>query len=343
MYFISTLILAFAFKFICMQMNWRAEAFGGLPLIVWDMWIYFVIMFFFSPDFVASIRRGIEIQSLLLGFSNRSARCRNAKTDDCACLRNVFLVSQIDKWTFGFVVLINRHIYSGLYSFIHHTRTLRADPSMDSRMKGNNNKKTQIHAKTNRNGRSTSQMIINCLRTVSHQGWIKNYNKPSPNKNENNWLFGNKCPANEWEMWPIVKYGQWPPFNYLFISSWSSLLMDDLKMFLELPSIFLNGQVFDILWSDPQHNEGCQPNGLRGAGTYYGPDVTQNFLQKNKLVFLVRSHECKHDGYEIVHGGKVRSENVLHGKSVSFQGIHCCSVLVRVFFFLLSHSNTRCK
>ncbi|XP_055314894.1 serine/threonine-protein phosphatase rdgC [Sitodiplosis mosellana] len=64
-------------------------------------------------------------------------------------------------------------------------------------------------------------------------------------------------------------------------------------------------QVFDILWSDPQHNEGCQPNGLRGAGTYYGPDVTQNFLQKNKLVFLVRSHECKHDGYEIVHGGKV--------------------------------------
>lgn len=65
-------------------------------------------------------------------------------------------------------------------------------------------------------------------------------------------------------------------------------------------------QVFDILWSDPQHNEGCQPNGLRGAGTYFGPDVTQNFLQKNKLVFLVRSHECKHDGYELVHGGKVR-------------------------------------
>ena len=63
--------------------------------------------------------------------------------------------------------------------------------------------------------------------------------------------------------------------------------------------------MFDILWSDPQHNEGCQPNGLRGAGTYFGPDVTYNFLQKNKLVFLVRSHECKHDGYEIVHSGKV--------------------------------------
>lgn len=64
-------------------------------------------------------------------------------------------------------------------------------------------------------------------------------------------------------------------------------------------------QVFDILWSDPQHNSGCQPNSLRGAGTYFGPDVTLNFLQKNKLVFLVRSHECKHEGYEVIHNEKV--------------------------------------
>lgn len=77
-------------------------------------------------------------------------------------------------------------------------------------------------------------------------------------------------------------------------------------------SVCIVVQVFDILWSDPQHNEGCQPNGLRGAGTYYGPDVTQNFLQKNKLVFLVRSHECKHDGYEIVHGGKVMKNTHTH-------------------------------
>lgn len=68
-------------------------------------------------------------------------------------------------------------------------------------------------------------------------------------------------------------------------------------------------QVFDILWSDPQHNEGCQPNGLRGAGTYFGPDVTMAFLQKYKLVFLVRSHECKHEGYDHMHDGKVRSLN----------------------------------
>ncbi|XP_058834383.1 serine/threonine-protein phosphatase rdgC isoform X2 [Topomyia yanbarensis] len=64
-------------------------------------------------------------------------------------------------------------------------------------------------------------------------------------------------------------------------------------------------QVFDILWSDPQHNEGCRPNSLRGAGTYFGPDVTNKFLQRYKLQYLVRSHECKPDGHEIMHGGKV--------------------------------------
>lgn len=77
-------------------------------------------------------------------------------------------------------------------------------------------------------------------------------------------------------------------------------------------------QVFDILWSDPQHNEGCQPNGLRGAGTYFGPDVTHSFLQKNKFVFLVRSHECKHDGYEMVHGGKVISKLLFFSFVLSF-------------------------
>ncbi|XP_053684509.1 serine/threonine-protein phosphatase rdgC [Sabethes cyaneus] len=64
-------------------------------------------------------------------------------------------------------------------------------------------------------------------------------------------------------------------------------------------------QVFDILWSDPQPSEGCRPNSLRGAGTYFGPDVTNKFLQRYKLQYLVRSHECKPVGYETMHGGKV--------------------------------------
>ncbi|XP_073996723.1 retinal degeneration C isoform X3 [Rhodnius prolixus] len=64
-------------------------------------------------------------------------------------------------------------------------------------------------------------------------------------------------------------------------------------------------QVFDILWSDPQRNDGCVPNSLRGAGTYFGPDITEMFLRKHNLLYLIRSHECKPDGYEMVHSDKV--------------------------------------
>ncbi|KAK4887062.1 hypothetical protein RN001_003333 [Aquatica leii] len=64
-------------------------------------------------------------------------------------------------------------------------------------------------------------------------------------------------------------------------------------------------QVFDILWSDPQPCDGCIPNGLRGAGTYFGPDVTKKFLKRNKMMYLVRSHECKPEGYELNHNNKV--------------------------------------
>ncbi|CAB0014056.1 unnamed protein product, partial [Nesidiocoris tenuis] len=80
-------------------------------------------------------------------------------------------------------------------------------------------------------------------------------------------------------------------------------------------------QVFDILWSDPQRGEGCIPNTLRGAGTYFGPDVTEKFLAKNNLQFLVRSHECKIDGYEIVHDNKVNDLDVICFPSSHFSGM----------------------
>lgn len=64
-------------------------------------------------------------------------------------------------------------------------------------------------------------------------------------------------------------------------------------------------QVFDLLWSDPQGGDGCIPNSLRGAGTYFGPDVTEKFLEKHSLTLLIRSHECKLEGYELTHGNKV--------------------------------------
>ncbi|XP_040599880.1 serine/threonine-protein phosphatase with EF-hands 1 [Mesocricetus auratus] len=64
-------------------------------------------------------------------------------------------------------------------------------------------------------------------------------------------------------------------------------------------------QIIDLLWSDPRGRKGCYPNTSRGGGCYFGPDVTSKILNKNQLKMLIRSHECKPDGYEICHDGKV--------------------------------------
>ncbi|ETE63381.1 Serine/threonine-protein phosphatase with EF-hands 2, partial [Ophiophagus hannah] len=50
---------------------------------------------------------------------------------------------------------------------------------------------------------------------------------------------------------------------------------------------------------------GCTENEERGGGCYFGPDVTDMFLQKHHLQFIIRSHECKPEGYEVDHNRKV--------------------------------------
>lgn len=64
-----------------------------------------------------------------------------------------------------------------------------------------------------------------------------------------------------------------------------------------------DGIMCDLMWSDPQYLEG-RSQSKRGVGIQFGPDVTRRFLEKNKLDYIIRSHEVKQDGYEIMHGGK---------------------------------------
>ncbi|XP_044000002.1 serine/threonine-protein phosphatase with EF-hands 2-like isoform X2 [Gambusia affinis] len=67
-------------------------------------------------------------------------------------------------------------------------------------------------------------------------------------------------------------------------------------------------QIVDLLWSDPTPQNGCFSNEVRGGGCYWGPDVTEEVLGKHNLQLLIRSHECKQDGYEFCHNRRVSTE-----------------------------------
>ncbi|XP_055956843.1 serine/threonine-protein phosphatase 5 isoform X2 [Patella vulgata] len=64
-----------------------------------------------------------------------------------------------------------------------------------------------------------------------------------------------------------------------------------------------SGIMCELLWSDPQIVPGTAPS-KRGVGVQFGPDVTENFLRVNNLDYIIRSHEVKDAGYEIMHNGK---------------------------------------
>lgn len=64
-----------------------------------------------------------------------------------------------------------------------------------------------------------------------------------------------------------------------------------------------DGPMCELLWSDPQPQNGRSPS-KRGVGCQFGPDVTQTFLELNKLDYIIRSHEVKNDGFEVAHDGK---------------------------------------
>nr|XP_046231339.1 serine/threonine-protein phosphatase with EF-hands 2-like [Scatophagus argus] len=64
-------------------------------------------------------------------------------------------------------------------------------------------------------------------------------------------------------------------------------------------------QIVDVLWSDPMPQNGCIPNEVRGGGCYWGPDITEEVLGRHNLQLLIRSHECKQEGYEFCHNRMV--------------------------------------
>lgn len=81
----------------------------------------------------------------------------------------------------------------------------------------------------------------------------------------------------------------------------------------------VNTLVGDLLWSDPVLEFGTRPS-PRGVGYFYGPDITKRFLERNGLMFVVRSHSeipegCgrSHEGCYTVFSAPNPAKNILGG------------------------------
>lgn len=59
----------------------------------------------------------------------------------------------------------------------------------------------------------------------------------------------------------------------------------------------------DLLWADPQPQNGRTPS-KRGVSMHFGPNVTRAFCRENGLDYIVRSHEVKDEGFEVMHEGQ---------------------------------------
>lgn len=66
-----------------------------------------------------------------------------------------------------------------------------------------------------------------------------------------------------------------------------------LDRFQEIP---ISGPMTDLVWSDPEYNSGWASS-KRGAGFYFGADITTEFNHLNHLNFIARAHQVAPDGY----------------------------------------------
>ncbi|CAF3165359.1 unnamed protein product [Rotaria sp. Silwood2] len=66
-------------------------------------------------------------------------------------------------------------------------------------------------------------------------------------------------------------------------------------------------QIQDLLWSDPDpyNRRGCRNNNERNIGSFFGPDITEQFLNEYNYSMIIRSHQVKQNGYEYTHNEKV--------------------------------------
>lgn len=60
-----------------------------------------------------------------------------------------------------------------------------------------------------------------------------------------------------------------------------------------------DGPLCDLMWSDPNSDDPFKDYEVspRGAGYYFGQNITKQFLHNNNLEEIIRAHQLSHDGY----------------------------------------------
>jgi len=59
------------------------------------------------------------------------------------------------------------------------------------------------------------------------------------------------------------------------------------------------------MWSDPVEapdgkcEGGFRPNDARGCSFYFGFELAKSFLEKNRMISIIRAHEAQIDGYKM--------------------------------------------
>lgn len=57
--------------------------------------------------------------------------------------------------------------------------------------------------------------------------------------------------------------------------------------------------VFQMMWNDPKKSIKGFKDSIRGPGSkFFGKDVFDEFMNKNNLDYLIRSHEVFQEGYK---------------------------------------------
>jgi serine/threonine-protein phosphatase 2B catalytic subunit len=78
--------------------------------------------------------------------------------------------------------------------------------------------------------------------------------------------------------------------------------INKIDRFREIPR---SGIFCDLMWADPVENPdgkcegGYRTNDARGCSYYFGYDLAKPFLDKNKMLSIIRAHEAQIDGYKM--------------------------------------------